>query len=312
MSQEKEEHNYFELLPNELILNIGNQLPNMESRNAFTLTCQRFYHGYQPERLFPVLLKNVTESNLGKVKLILEQYPTLLLRYGTIADPTGRVFKRITAFQYALWAMDLKDMCRLILDSIPKDKTGNELRYSLLCQLQEIEEQGIAYEKAGIKYNEHSFNWLPLKEMLSVYIRSWPDWNVDEIKKYWCETIGKEQKDFPISIRHFYCGHREVVLDRLIIKRTLLLHDYTNKSEIKWDKDLDGLGVRFAIRQSRKRGAWVTADLATAKNDLLRINLFDECNKKELERIKKELQETMMAHTQSDDSSPAPSYAMRP
>lgn len=301
VSQEKTELNYFDNLPDELILNIGNRIPGIENRNAFALTCQRFYQRYQPERLFLTLLKYVTESSLDKVRLILEKYPELLLRYGTITDPTGRSFKHITAFQYALWAIDLKDMCRIILDSVPKNKTGNELRNSLFNQLQELEENGINYERAGVKYNEKHFNLSPLRNALNIYISSCPNWGFNEVKAYWCEIIGGEQKSFPISIRHFYCGHREIILGQLIIKRSLTLYNYTNNTEIKWDKDLDGLGIRFAIRHSRKRGAWATADINTALGDLADLHRFAKSNREELDLIKKELQEAILAHTQEEE-----------
>jgi hypothetical protein len=302
VSQEKTELDYFDNLPDELILNIGNRITGIENRNAFVLTCQRFYQRYQPERLFLTLLKNITESNLDKVRLILEKYPGLLSRYGAITDPTGCIFKRITAFQYALWAMDLKDMCRIILNSIPKDKTGDELRFSLFNQLRELEENGISYKKAGVKYNEKHFNLSPLKNALTIYISSYPNWSFDEVKTYWCKIIGGEQKHFPINIRHFYCGHREVILGQIIIKRSLTLHDYTNNTEIKWDKDLDGLGIRSAIRHSRKRGAWASADRNTAQGDLDALDRFEKNYQEELILIKDELQEAIRAHTHEEKS----------
>lgn len=301
VSQEKTELGYFEKLPDELILGITNHLSDTESRNALILTSHRFYQLYLPERLLPVLLKAVTESSLDKVRLILEKYPELLLRYGRITDPSGRIFKRITGFQYALWALDFKDMCRIVLNSIPKDETGQALRNGLLNQLRELQEHGVSYERAGVKHNDKHFNLSPLKIALNIYISSYPNWSFDEMRAYWCKTIGGEQKDFPISIRHFYCGHREFILGQLIMKRSLTLYDYTGKSEIKWNTDVDGLGIRFAIRHSRKRGAWTSSDLATAQSDLAALHRFDQSNQEELNLIIIELQDEIMTYTHEEN-----------
>ncbi|MBS0351826.1 MAG: hypothetical protein JSR33_11715 [Proteobacteria bacterium] len=79
--------------------------------------------------------------------------PDLLLYHGTVTDLSGREFKQITAFQYALWAMDYH-MWTMIQKYLPKEAQAE--------QLQALESKGTAHG--------HHFSLKELTDALQVYM----------------------------------------------------------------------------------------------------------------------------------------------
>ena len=52
------------------------------------------------------LLQYVAQGEQDKAEELIEKDKNLLLHAGTVKDLSGREFKQITVFQYALWAID--------------------------------------------------------------------------------------------------------------------------------------------------------------------------------------------------------------
>jgi hypothetical protein len=52
------------------------------------------------------LLRLIVEGEQGQAEEMLKKDQSLLQVTGTVTDLSGREFQRITAFQYALWALD--------------------------------------------------------------------------------------------------------------------------------------------------------------------------------------------------------------
>ena len=84
------------------------------------------------------LLKLVAEGEQDQAEALIKQTPQLLLASGTVTDLSGRTFKNITAFQYALWAMDWH-MWTMIKKYLPTEAQAQ--------QLQELETKGTEHGK---------------------------------------------------------------------------------------------------------------------------------------------------------------------
>ena len=76
-----------------------------------------------------------------KVEIILKLYPEFFLTYAPIKDISGVLpvidienSKGITVFQHAIWAGDVRFMCNMMLDCLPKNAFGEKLRIELLRQ----------------------------------------------------------------------------------------------------------------------------------------------------------------------------------
>jgi serine/threonine protein kinase len=112
----------------------------------------------------------------------------LLLLAGTVKDLSGREFKSITPFQYALWAMDwhMWTMIRKYLSSEAQAQ-----------QLQELETKGTSYGK--------HFNVQELIEALRTYSDNYISWNHSQRSDYWSKVVGGEQKLLPAHAVNEYC-----------------------------------------------------------------------------------------------------------
>lgn len=67
------------------------------------------------------------------VQDLISKSPEFLLEKGNVTDWSGRTFNNITAFQYAVWALDFK-MIKKMLKCIPMTAKGDRIRDSLLNQ----------------------------------------------------------------------------------------------------------------------------------------------------------------------------------
>ena len=184
--------------------------------------------------------------------------PGLLLHHGTVTDLAGREFKGITAFQYALWAMDWH-MWTMIKKYLPREAQAE--------QLQTLEAKGTAHGK--------HFSLQPLTGALQTYVD-----NAEKVWKYnqraedhWCKVVGGAQKGLPAHVVNEYCrGDRpfepcpqewEAKLPRT---REMDVWDSTQSKTVKssWfvaPSSKGGLGLNFAFYRSNGpegagRGEW--------------------------------------------------------
>jgi hypothetical protein len=89
----------------------------------------------------PSLLRLVAEGEQDKAEAMLKINPSLALLSGQVTDLSirpKRTFQNITAFQYALWALDWH-MWTMILNYLPREKAA--------LQLQALEEKGTEHGK---------------------------------------------------------------------------------------------------------------------------------------------------------------------
>ncbi len=136
------------------------------------------------------LLQYVAEGEQDKAEGLIQTDKNLLLYAGTVKDLSGREFKPITAFQYALWAMDWH-MWTMIQKYLPKEAQAE--------QFQALESKGTAYGK--------HFNLQGLTGALQTYVDNVDKvWNYDQrAGDHWCKVVGGEQKLLPAHVVNEYC-----------------------------------------------------------------------------------------------------------
>ncbi|MDP4105105.1 MAG: protein kinase [Bacillota bacterium] len=136
------------------------------------------------------LLRLVTEGEQDKAEALIQKDRNLLLHAGTVTDLSGREFKQITGFQYALWAMDWH-MWKMIQKYLPEEQQRE--------QFEVLETKGTAHGK--------HFSVQPLIGALQTYVD-----NADKVWKYdqratdhWIKVVGGAQKLLPAHVVDEYC-----------------------------------------------------------------------------------------------------------
>jgi hypothetical protein len=205
-----------------------------------------------------------------------------------VTDLSGREFKGITAFQYALWALDWH-MWTMIKKYLPREAQAK--------QLQALESKGTAHGK--------HFNLQGLITALQTYVD-----NIEKVWNYgrraidhWCQVVGGEQKLLPAHVVNEYCrsdrpfdpcpSEWESKLPRT---RELEIYD---SSRSKWGRGSwfipssshDGLGLTYAVAQ---RGAgcaeWIALGARVeGVSDLKAIQSLWKTRTQQLELLKSEL-----------------------
>jgi len=169
---------------------------NPGARNAGTPSQQVDRQAQQnPVRADEVqqLLHHVMRGDLDNVTEMLNTNKALVYGQGDITDLSGRTFRKVTAFQYALWALD-KDMWELFTPRyLPKEQAGLQL------QALENDRQDII-----TRHGTH-FSFDVILEKYTHYIDSYKGWNWDQRENYWCKEVGGAQRAFPAWLILMMC-----------------------------------------------------------------------------------------------------------
>jgi serine/threonine protein kinase len=139
------------------------------------------------------MLLYVAKGEQDKAEALLKHNPTLALEYGAVSDPGGRTFKRITAFQYAVWALDWH-MWEMML------KKFTQVEHCTLLAAQQYQE----LDNKDIEHGQ-TFSLDPLISALQVYNDKYGGWTDEQRKKHWCEEVGQLQCQLPWNVVNEYC-----------------------------------------------------------------------------------------------------------
>jgi hypothetical protein len=208
-----------------------------------------------------------------------------------VTDLSGREFKGITAFQYALWALDWH-MWTMIKKYLPREAQAK--------QLQALESKGTAHGK--------HFNLQGLITALQTYVD-----NIEKVWNYgrraidhWCQVVGGEQKLLPAHVVNEYCrsdrpfepcpSEWEAKLPRT---RELEIWDSTHSKYVKGSwfipfSSKEGLGLTYAFyRYKRDAGrAWELAAAGggtVAYSDLKALQSLWKTRTQQLELLRSQL-----------------------
>nr|HAT8713725.1 hypothetical protein [Legionella jordanis] len=205
----------------------------------------------RPDLRIEVLFTLAGLAAQDEMEAMLKEHPEDLLVKAPLRDISGRVFEPLSVFQHAIWAKDVRYMAQMMLDCMPKNAKGEQIRLKLEEQYEQIVNKGVAYTLKGIRYvNERYFSLQPLITALSDYKKNYLNMNSDERHSYWCTVIGTAQSLLPAHIRHHYCDSENPFWDKPNIKaphlkRSLEIH-HLGKREL-WAENLVELGKTLAI-----------------------------------------------------------------
>ena len=244
------------------------------------------------------LLQYVAEGEQDKAEALIQTNKNLLLYAGTVKDLSGREFKSITPFEYALWAMDYH-MWTMIQKYLPQE--------AQVEQLKELETKGTAYGK--------HFSLQGLTGALQTYVDNAEKWNYDQrAVDQWCKVVGGEQKLLPAHVVNEYCRADrrfepcpQEWESKLPRTREIDVWDSTQSKRVKgsWfvaPSSKDGLGLNFAFYRYNGAAAGgdgrvVTAGLWSgcavagegARADLKALQSLWKTRTQELEFLKSQL-----------------------
>lgn len=133
-----------------------------------------------------------------------------IIKKGNFEDYSKRVFKDISAFEYALWALD-EHMWTTMLDCLGQEQ-DNQIRIRILNKMVEqyrkVKEERITYTLNGTIITEKHYDFAIIQALQTqVDLQAAEgDKNLDAIDKQWCQGVGGAQKRLPMHVIHEYCA----------------------------------------------------------------------------------------------------------
>lgn len=113
----------------------------------------------------------------------------LTLEAGNLTDCAKREFKQITAFQYALWALDFH-MWQMLLKYLPKEEASKQV---------------IGLRSGDwVQVHSNHANWQNLIDALQTYIDHYNLWSHEQLSNYWRQQVGGTQLLLPAHVINEY------------------------------------------------------------------------------------------------------------
>ncbi|MBS0351002.1 MAG: protein kinase, partial [Proteobacteria bacterium] len=237
------------------------------------------------------LLQWVAEGEQDKAEALIQKDPNLLRHAGTVKDLSGREFKGITAFQYALWAMDYH-MWTMIKKYLPRETQV---------------EQWQALESKGTAHGIH-FSLKELTDVLQVYMDNAEKWNYDQrAVDQWCKKVGGAQTRLPAHVVNEYCRSDRPFEpcpteweSKLPRTREMDVYDSTHSEWVKgsWfiaPSSKDGLGLNYAFARGQRWclgggcGARRAASGGAGRVDLKALHSLWKTRTQQLELLRSQL-----------------------
>lgn len=241
------------------IFGIAQYLPHSDLSNL-VLTHSSFYNQAQPYHLHHALLKFVGLGEQDKAQKILQAYPELMIKRGTIKIDKY-YFKNNSAIELCIWTLDTRYMLGMMLDCITNDQQGYRIKKELLIQYKNAIKNGVTYTFDNKQISETHFNIVPLLMALQTYAENLEKWQADQLKDYWCNVVRKEQRLLPMHFRQHICDKTRNFSsssfsfseESATFNRTLKFYnDLQEKNEKTWNSSLEGLGIECAIFRGSK------------------------------------------------------------
>lgn len=143
--------------------------------------------GQQLENQISTLLELVVNGKQDEAETMIGINRQILYVSGQVIDQFGRLFETITAFQYALWAMDYH-------------------MWTMMRRYMPVEDQRIqfnALETKGTKYGTQ-YDLKPLTDAMQEYLDHAKEWKIEQCEEHWVQTVGGEQLTLPMHVINEY------------------------------------------------------------------------------------------------------------
>ncbi|HAT7071458.1 TPA: F-box protein [Legionella pneumophila] len=201
------------------------------------------------------LLHHATRGEHDKVEAMLKKDMSLMFKRGNVTDCSGRTFNNISAFEYALWALD-KNMWAVMIGCIPSNEEGRKVFEKLRAQYNKVNTDGVTYRLNGKTITENHFDFKNtiIKELQTqLDSRNAPgDNNWDAIDKQWREGVGGAQKLLPMHIVYEYCSNEPfypVPMFTSQPKSSKKIYNLTTEQDEDWFNVDSKLGIEFAVHK---------------------------------------------------------------
>jgi hypothetical protein len=198
----------FNELPAELKFETAQNLSNRELVNL-AQTSKYHLSLFKPMIDVRKLLHHVVRGQHDAVQSILTDDISFMFRRGFVMDCSGREFENISAFEYALWALD-KHMWTVMITCIPQNEEGRKVFAQLIAQYNKVNTDGVTYKLNGQTITEKHFDFKNtiIKELQtqveSIFAPGTK--NLDAIDKQGREGVGGAQNLFPMHVVYEYCS----------------------------------------------------------------------------------------------------------
>jgi hypothetical protein len=159
---------------------ILNQFQNQKTQTSIKVSAE----------ILAIFLKYVSEGEQDEAEALLKDKPELAVYSSDVTDLSGRSFKGITAFQYAVWALDFH-MWTMIRKYLP-----NQAAHEQILQVD---------KSAWAKQYGASISWQNLIDALQKYIDLCDDSKWSEAATQWKIQVGGAQKLLPVHVVNEYC-----------------------------------------------------------------------------------------------------------
>ena len=136
------------------------------------------------------LLEYVMNGEETKAEALIEENPAILRQKCTGTDPAGRTFENITAFQYALRALDWYMWEMMQKEFVDKSKARNQY-------------EGLV--EHGTTDHGNKFDLKPLIDALITYKNEFELWSRHDCKRHWGDVVGEAQRQLPMHVVQEYC-----------------------------------------------------------------------------------------------------------
>jgi hypothetical protein len=251
------------------------------------------------------LLQHVVRREQAQAEAFVKKNLDLIFAKEDVIDYSGRRFKNISAWEYALWAYD-RHMWTMLLKYIPKDQIPLALE-----QLNNLEENGITYtisetvtdpESKAEQTRERTITEphydFALIVALQMYVNNYEQWSYGQCVEYWCKKVGGAERLVPVYVANYYCDRNHSFdpvpkFNEDELPRTLEFYNYLSKSTVSWFpfSSSSGLGFDFAIGRggARARGG-VASGPGAAWRDLAAVTTLYKVRQSEFTQLKQQLQ----------------------
>ena len=249
------------------------------------------------------LLLQVMHGEQDKAEKILKIYPELLTMTGFATDYSGRTFET-TAFRYALWALDTRYMCNMMLDCLPYTEQGETIKQNLLTQFNAQTQDGLDYELNGMTIHEAHYDFSPITAALETYIDEYDNWfannNLDSLRSHWWTAVGLAQRYFPAHVAQHYCDrevpfYRTPRFNKTTFKRSLEFLNYNTNTFEFWfttvsPTSTSGLGIDIGLFRGGMPSAVTDAVVTTSEDDLAALDALCEVRTSDLLQLMQRLE----------------------
>jgi hypothetical protein len=300
IDQDKQSSVTLRSLPYDVHRIISVSLPHSSRLNlAHGIRNHRFYLLYKNDiepgyRQVKKLLEHAARGEQQQVIDLIKNDPGLLLEINTVTDYSGRTFKSLTAFQYAVWARDFH-MWEAILDCLPCDRDGESIRKELLKQYDELVHKGLTYKLNGQIYNEsRHYDFKPIKDAYQAYQQyyknvDWEKMKIHKLDKQYCEAtqgelmrlwlaVGQIQATLPAHVIQEYFHKNRAFLVNGKLPRFDKAEGLTRLTNFNWSGIpfyplKPALGVYYSITRGKRIRQTDLVDRASWWNDISHVNI---------------------------------------